>query len=160
MEQRVKISRLDTANLICPECKRSKTLQLSEYKLSKRLTRVKYTCKCGHTYVTVLEKRSGRDKTISLAGTFTHAAEKPATGKMVVTRLNSVGITLRTNVDEPLLSGMKLRVEFVLDDPKQSVVTRDVRVTAKQGRYLTAEFLQKEHFDNLGPYLFFNKLYA
>ena len=51
-------------------------------------------------------------------------------------------------------------VEFVLDDAKQSVVTKDVRVLARNGRYLTAAFLSKDHYDNLGPYLFFNKLYV
>jgi len=159
MEDRVKISTLDTARLTCPECNRSKILQLSEYKLSKRFNRVKYTCNCGHTYLTILEKQSGRDKTTSLAGTFSTIEGKPCTGKMVIIRLNSDGLTLRTNVDEKLLPKMKLRVEFVLDDPKQSVVTKDVNVMAKKGRYLTGEFLQKEHFDNLGPYLYFNKLY-
>lgn len=160
MEQRVKISALDTADLTCPECGQKKTLQLSEYKLSKRFNRVKYTCGCGHTNVAVLEKRSGREKTTSLAGTFTTMEGKKCTGKMVTIRLNSTGLTLRTNVDETLRPGTHLSVEFVLDDPKQSVVTKEVQVIAKKGRYVTAAFTQKEHFDNLGPYLFFNKLYT
>ncbi len=160
MEHRVKISTLDTARLTCPECNRSKILQLSEYKFSKRFNRVKYTCNCGHTHVAVLEKRSGRERTTSLAGTFSTMEKEQRTGRMVIIRLNSDGLTLRTNADENLLPGTNLKVEFVLDDPKQSVVTKDVRVQAKKGRHLTAEFLQKEHFDNLGPYLYFNKLYV
>lgn len=160
MEQRVKISALETADLTCPECGRKKTLQLSEYKLSKRFTRVKYTCGCSHTDFVVLERRSGREKTTALAGTFTTMDEKECTGKMVIIRLNSTGLTLRTNVDEKLLPGITLSVEFVLDDPKQSVVTKQVQVIAKKGRYVSATFTQKEHFDNLGPYLFFNKLYT
>ncbi len=32
-------------------------------------------------------------------------------------------------------------------------------IKAKQGKYLSAEFTSSEHSDNLGPYLFFNKLY-
>jgi len=160
MEHRVKISTLDTARLTCPECSRSKTLQLSEYKLSKRFNRVKCTCNCGHTYIAVLEKRSGRERTTSLAGTFSTTGKEQRTGRMVIIRLNSDGLTMRTNMDEKLLPEMTLKVEFVLDDPKQSVVTKDVRVEAKKGRYLTAKFLNKEHFDNLGPYLFFNKLYV
>lgn len=123
MEQRVKISSLDTAQLTCPQCRSDKALQLSDYKLIKRNTRVKYTRRCGHTYIAVLERRSG-------SGKGTH------------------------------LPGIDLNVEFVLDDAKQSVVTKEVRVLARNGRYLTAEFLSKEHFDNLGPYLFFNKLYV
>lgn len=159
-DQRVKITTLDTARLTCPECSQTRILQLSEYKLSKRFNRVKYTCNCGHTYMAILEKRSGREKTISLAGTFSTTGKEQLTGRMVIIRLNSDGLTLRTNTDEKLLPGITLKVEFVLDDPKQSVVTKDVRIQAKKGRYLTAEFIKKEHFDNLGPYLFFNKLYV
>ena len=160
MEQRVKISSLDTARLSCPECRRTKTLQLSEYGLIKRNPRVKYTCRCGHTYLATLEKRAGSDKNTNLAGTFTVRNGKRCAGKMVIKKLNSEGLTLRTNLEQDILPGINLKVEFVLDDAKQSVVTKDVRVLARNGRYLTAEFLSKDHYDNLGPYLFFNKLYV
>ncbi len=160
MEQRIKISSLDTARLTCPECRQTKTLQLSEYKLLKRHTRVKYTCRCGHTYLAVLEKSSGKDKDTHLAGTFSSSGDTRCAGKMVIRKLNSTGLTLKTNLEQKLLPGINLRVEFVLDDAKQSVVKKTVRVLARKGCYLTAEFSSTEHFDNLGPYLFFNKLYV
>ncbi len=160
MEQRIKISSLDTAKLTCPECRRTKTLQLSEYKLIKRQTRVKYTCRCGHTYLAILEKRSGKEKDTHLAGTFSSNGDLRCAGKMVIKKLDSSGLTLKTNLEQKLLPGINLRVEFVLDDAKQSVVKKNVRVLARNGCYLTAEFASKEHFDNLGPYLFFNKLYV
>lgn len=160
MEQRVKISSLDTALVTCPECRRTKTLQLSEYRLIKRHTRVKYTCRCGHTYMATLERRSDREKPICLAGTFSSAGNGRSAGKMVIEKLNSEGLTLKTNLEQKLLPGTSLNVEFVLDDAKQSVVKKNVKVLARNGRYLTAEFISKEHFDNLGPYLFFKKLYV
>ncbi len=160
MEQRIKISSLETARLTCPECRQTKTLQLSEYKLIKRHTRVKYTCRCGNTYLSVLEKKAGQDKDTHLAGTFSSNGDTRCAGKMVIKKLNSSGVTLRTNLEQKFIPGSNLRVEFVLDDAKQSVVKKKVRVLARSGRYLTAEFLSKEHFDNLGPYLFFNKLYV
>lgn len=160
MEQRVKINSLETARLVCPECRRTKTLQLSEYKLIKRLTRVKYTCACGHTYLAVLEKKSSAEKDTCLAGTFSARGTIRCAGKMIIKKLNSSGLTLKTNLEQKILPGLNLKVEFVLDDAKQSVVKKEVRVLARNGRFLTAEFTSKEHFDNLGPYLFFNKLYV
>lgn len=160
MEQRVIISPLDTARLTCPQCRRVKTLQLSEYGLVRRLTRVRYTCKCGHTFRAALEMRPGTNQNTRLTGTYTNLDNARCRGGLVVKKLNSEGITLKTNRDQNILPGINLRVEFVLDDAKQSVVSRDVRVLARSGRYLTAEFASKEHFDNLGPYLFFNKLYV
>jgi len=160
MEQRVKISSLDTARLTCPECRRTKLLQLSEYKLMKRITRVRFSCSCGHVYFVALEKKSGRDKETHLAGTYVSRGSVRCAGKMVVKRLNSNGLTLKTNLEQKLPAGIHLVLEFVLDDAKQSVVKKEVTVLARKGQYLTAEFTEKEHYDNLGPYLFFNKLYV
>jgi hypothetical protein len=160
MEQRVKISSLDTARLTCPECRRTKLLQLSEYKLMKRITRVRFTCSCGHVYFAALEKKSGLEKETHLAGTFVSRGSIRCAGKMVVKRLNSAGLTLRTNLEQRLPAGITLLLEFVLDDAKQSVVKKEVKILAKNGKYLTAEFIEKDHYDNLGPYLFFNKLYV
>jgi hypothetical protein len=50
-------------------------------------------------------------------------------------------------------------IEFVLDDPKQSIVKKKVVVKARQDKYLSTQFVSEEHYDNLRPYLFFNKLY-
>lgn len=160
MEQRIKISSLDTAVLICPDCRRTKILQLSEYKLEKRFTKMKYTCRCGQICLVILENRSGQNHHKCLAGTYTALGNNYGSGPMVVKRLNSQGITIKTNKEQAIIPGIDLEVEFVLDDAKQTVVKKDVRVTAGQGRYLTAEFLVSNHVDDLGDYLFFNKLYA
>ncbi len=160
MEQKVSIDNLDTARLVCPECNRTKTLQLSEYKLTKRHTRVKYKCNCGHTYIVILENKSDPGQETMLAGTFVSTGDNKYSGKMIIKRLNSKGITLKTNVDQKILPGINLVLEFVLDDGKQSIVKKQARVLARNGRYLTAEFTEEEHHDNLGPYLFFNKLYV
>jgi hypothetical protein len=128
--------------------------------LAKRHTRVKYKCNCGHTYVAVLEKNAHPRQITLLAGTFVSASDNLCSGKMIIKRLNSKGITLKTNTEQKILPGLDLILEFVLDDPKQSIVKKQVRVLARSGRYLTAEFIADEHEDNLGPYLFFNKLYV
>jgi hypothetical protein len=160
MEQKVIIDNLDTARLACPSCKRTKNLQLSEYKLIKRHTRVKYKCHCGPTYVAILEKQSSPQPETMLAGTFVSKGNLVCSGRMIIKRLNNKGITLKTNIEQKIIPGLNLILEFVLDDAKQSIVKKQVRVLARNGRYLTAEFTSAEHYDNLGPYLFFNKLYV
>ncbi|MCP3942806.1 MAG: hypothetical protein GY710_15155 [Desulfobacteraceae bacterium] len=160
MEQKIIITTLDTARLICPECQRTTILQLSEYKLIKRHTRVKYKCSCGHTYIAILEQKAGHRQDTKLAGTFSTRGDIRCSGKMIIKRLNNKGITLKTNLEQKILPGLNLMLEFVLDDVKQSIVKKQVRVLAKNGRYLTAAFTSTEHYDNLGPYLFFNKLYV
>lgn len=160
MEQTIIIDTLDTARLTCPMCKRTKTLQLSEYRLIKRHTRVKYKCHCGHTYVAILEKQSSPQPETMLAGTFVSRGNLRCSGRMIIKRLNNKGITLKTNIEQKIIPGLNLILEFVLDDAKQSIVKKQVRVLARNGKYLTAEFTSEEHYDNLGPYLFFHKLYV
>jgi len=160
MEQKIIIDNLDTALLTCPMCKKTKTLQLSKCKLVKSRTRVKYKCNCGHVHIIILQKQSRIRQEACLAGTYTSRGDIRCSGKMVVKKLNNKGITLKTNIEQKILPGISLKIEFVLDDVKQSIVNKEVRVLARDGKYLTAEFISKEHYDNLGPYLFFNKLYV
>lgn len=160
MEQHIFVDSLDTAQFACPECNREKTMQLSGYKIKHRTTRVRSKCRCGHTYMVLLEKQMESTQDTQLLGTFSAHGRIGCKGKMIIKRLNSKGILLRTNIEQNILPGLRLLLEFVLDDAKQSIVKKEVVVKAKKGKYLSAEFLSCEHADNLGPYLFFNKLYV
>ncbi len=160
MAQNIQIDSLDTAQFACPECNREKIMQLSEYNINRRTTRVRCKCRCGHTYMVLLEKKMESIQDTQLLGTFIANDKADCRGKMIIKKLNSKGILLRTNIEQNILLGLNLFLEFVLDDAKQSIVKKEVVVKAKKGKYLSAEFITKEHADNLGPYLFFNKLYV
>ena len=157
MAHQILINSLDTAALTCPHCGRTTVIQVSEYKLAKERTRIKCRCLCGHTYPAVLEKRDFSKQDIQLMGIYKSAGKEPGSGKMTVKRINSRGLTLKTNKIQKIRPGQKLKLEFVLDDAKQSIVKRTVVVKAAGGQFITAEFNSREHLDNLGPYLFFNK---
>ncbi|MCP3874845.1 MAG: hypothetical protein GY699_17040 [Desulfobacteraceae bacterium] len=160
MEQRIKIDSFDTARFACPECHREKTMQLSEYKLKRQCTKVKCKCQCGHVYIVILEKMIESIQRTQLLGTFIANGSLKCSGKMIIKKLNSKGLMIKTNIEQNILPGLELFLEFVLDDAKQSIVKKEVVVKAKKGKYLSAEFTSDEHYDNLGPYLFFNKLYV
>lgn len=160
MEQKILIDCLDTAHFACPECNREKVMQLSEYRIRRHRTKVNVKCRCGHHYIVILEKSIDAIQKTQLLGTFISNGNIRCSGKMIIKKLNSKGIMLKTNIEQNILPGLKLFLEFVLDDAKQSIVKKEVVVKAKKGKYLSAEFLTNEHYDNLGPYLFFNKLYV
>ena len=153
------IDSLDTATIECPECKTQKILQLSQFQLKKAKTPVKVNCGCGNSFIVDLEKTKATFQETVLLGTFKSKGKMRFGGKMIIKKLNSKGLMLKTNIEQNILPGIKLFLEFVLDDAKQSVVKKEVVVKAKQGKYLSAEFTTEDHYDNLGPYLFFNKLY-
>lgn len=160
MEQTTAIDTLDTARIICPGCKKVKILQLSPYPLTLGHTRVKYTCPCGQVFSVILEKKSNIPRETRLAGTYMSSGNLPCSGRMTIKKINSRGLTLKTNIEQKILPGLNLMLEFVLDDAKQSLVKKEIRILARNGRYMTGEFLSQEHYDNLGFYLFFNKLYV
>ncbi len=158
MDHKIVIDSLDTATITCPGCNRKKTLLLSQYRIEKPVTRIRYRCGCKETFCAVLERRGLCAREMHLAGTCTSRGEKPWSGRMTVKRLNARGVTLMLNIRQKVVAGNRLLLEFVLDDAKQSIVKKQVVVTATDGPYISAVFLSQEHFDNLGPYLFFNKL--
>jgi len=159
MEQKIVVDSLDSAWFACPKCNREKSMQLSEYRIKKPITKVKCRCRCGHTYMVFLEKKTDAIQNLQLLGTFISSGRIKCSGKMIIKRINSKGLMLKTNIEQRILPGLRLLLEFVLDDAKQSIVKKEVVVKAKKGKYLSAEFTSEEHYDNLGPYLFFNKLY-
>lgn len=157
MEHKIVIDSLDTATFICPRCNRKKTLLLAQYGIEKT-TRIRYRCGCKETFCAVLERGGKAIREMHLMGTCTSRGEKQWSGRMTVKRLNARGVTLMLNIRQKVMAGNSLLLEFVLDDAKQSIVRKQVVVTATDGPYVSAVFLSQEHFDNLGPYLFFNKL--
>lgn len=159
MKQTITIDHIDTAVFVCPECQKTKVLQLSQYKFTKPRTTVTCRCSCGHSCKVILEKRYNLFGDTHLLGTFLTSEKKRNSGKMTIKKLNSKGLMLKTNIEQNILPGLKMFLEFVLDDAKQSIVKKEVVVKASKGKYLSAEFTSDEHYDNLGPYLFFNKLY-
>lgn len=161
MEHRVKITPLETAELTCPNCRRTKIIQLSEYKLTKRFTPVRFTCNCGEAVTATIENRPGQKKDIRLAGTFTLRDKEEKvldSGRIVITRMTARGLTMRLDAPTKIPANTTLDIEFVLDDAMQSIVSKRVRPIAKKGRFITAQFTSQKHLDNLGPYLYFNQL--
>ena len=156
----VMVDCLDTAEIVCPECGRKKIFQLSEYPIREGKVKVRCRCKCGHADSVFLQKRSDAKHKTNLAGTYITRGEKRSIGKMIVKKISTKGLMLKTNISEHVVPGLKMMLEFVLDDAKQSIVRKEVVVRACHGRYLSADFMSDEHYDNLGPYIFFHRLYS
>jgi len=158
-DKKILIDSLDTATLKCPECNATRMYQVSKYTILNSLTRVKCKCKCGYSYRAVLETKKTSQEML-LLGTYKTIGKQKSGGRMTVKKLNNKGIVFRTNSVHKIKPRYRLRLEFVLDDVKQSIVSKKVIVTAGSGKYITARFCSKEHYDNLGQYLLFNKLFV
>jgi hypothetical protein len=155
MPIKIFIANDDTAAFICPECQKSKTVNVTKYKNIQTAVRVKCKCPCGHSYSVLLERRKNIRKNINLIGSFLYekSGEK---GNMLVTDLSRSGLRIKLSNPIDIQVGEKLSLEFTLDDKERSLIHKKVVVKSVQGNSLGVKFLQEDHFDKLGPYLLFN----
>ncbi len=148
------INSFNKATFVCPECERSKTINVSKYKETKKAVKVNCMCSCGHSYTVLLERRQHFRKKVSLSGIFTQNKNKK--GFITVNDLSRSGLKFELFEDEYFQIGDRLWIEFTLDDPSQSLIKREVIIKNIRGLYIGAEFESPEHLDKLGPYLLYN----
>ena len=145
------------ATFVCPQCSRSKTINVSEYTDLDKLIKVNVKCPCGHAYTSILEKRKQYRKKTNLPGTFIHFVDgRPINrGVMTVEDLSATGLKLRLNASLNGTIGDHLDVEFNLDDHNRALIKKHVIIRNISGSNLGVEFGPAEALDKaLGFYLF------
>ena len=117
---------------------------------------MKSKCSCGHTWTSVLEKRKQYRKGVSLPGTFTQiVGSKPTRkGTMSVTDISAGGLKIKLDHPLDLRQDDKLKVEFRLDDARNTLISKHVLVKNMDGLYIGTAFSHRERNDPaLGFYL-------
>jgi hypothetical protein len=157
MTNKVYISSQQTATFVCPECSRSKTVNVSKYAHVDKLIKVNVKCPCGHAYTSILEKRKQYRKETHLSGTYIHFIDGRSAnrGLMTVKDISATGMKLKMNVELNCNIGDYLEVEFHLDNRDRTLINKRVIVRNLSGNYIGVEFGPTEAIDKaLGFYLF------
>ena len=112
----------------CPQCKNTRTVDVSKYKALEKAVKIKVHCTCGNDYPVMLERRKQFRKAVSLPGTFTRIYNERRAGKgtMVVKDVSRNGLMIRVNDSTHMNVGDILEVDFKLDDSKRSPVQKEV----------------------------------
>ncbi len=141
-ELKVFVTREGRATFVCPECERSRTVDVSGNAKLARASRVRVKCPCGHHYPVVLERRRFFRKAVNLSGSFVHTVNGRHVdrGEMAVLDLSRTGLRIRLNERRPLRVGDTLLVEFHLDDRQHSLIRRESVVRRIEGVDLGTEF--------------------
>jgi hypothetical protein len=156
MFERVYPTDSNKATFICPKCKKTKTVDISQYVKKTRIVRVNSTCSCGHKWASVLEKRKQYRKEVNLPGTYelVKAGESLDRGGMKVLDISGGGIKMKLNVPRNLEVGDHLNIEFHLDDNKRTLIKKEVTIRNTDGLYVGASFRSADAYDPvLGFYL-------
>ena len=145
------------ATISCPQCARSKTVDVSKYASLDKMIKVNVKCPCGHAYKAILEKRKQYRKEVNLAGTYVHFIDgQPRDrGLMTVKDLSTSGMKLQLNVKQNFAIGDQLQVEFHLNDVHRTLIKKTVIIRNQREQFIGAELEPFETVDKaLGFYLF------
>ncbi len=176
MIKKVSINSDNKAVFVCPECKTSKTVDVSKYENIDKAVTVKVKCQCNHTYTVVMEKRERLRKETELYGVYTKLGSETDGQKGLLTikdvsrsGLKSKLTLMRLKIKQHDLSGRedkggsfdfemqnseidldvgdKLLVEFHLDDGQRSLIKKEAIIRWINMPYIGVEFSSSELFD-------------
>lgn len=157
MAETVHITSKNMATFTCPQCSRSKTVDVSKYISLDKTIKVNVKCPCGHGYTSILNKRKRYRKATNLPGSYRHYARGRQVGKGLLTirDLSLTGMKLRVTTSQDFSIGDVLKIEFHLDDAQRTLIEKKVIIRNIVPPSVGTEFAPTETVDKaLGFYLF------
>ena len=141
--QKAFISSTNQVTFSCPQCKNTRTVDVTKYRALDKAVKIKVHCPCGQDYPVLLERRKQFRKAVSLPGTYTRIYNERRAGKgtMVVKDVSRNGLSIRVNDTTHMKNGDILEVVFTLDDPKRSPIQKEVVIRKIVGYDLGTEFV-------------------
>lgn len=141
--QKAFISSTNQITFSCPQCKNTRTVDVTKYRALDKAVKIKVHCPCGHDYPVLLERRKQFRKTVSLPGTFTRIYNQRRAGKgtMVVKDVSRNGLSIQVNDTTNMKNGDILEVVFKLDDAKRSAIQKEVIIRKIVGYDIGTEFV-------------------
>ncbi len=132
----------DTVQVMCPNCGKSKNIDITKYKKSQHIIQGAIKCACGSNYPFLLERRRSFRKKVSLVGVFKRIQPGPGPekGLMIILDLSRSGMKIRRNTDYGLKLGEPIAVAFHLDNPEQSLIKRQAIVKAVMPESIGIQF--------------------
>lgn len=145
--------------IVCDQCGKTKAIDIAGFKSLGKPLKVK--CPCNHVFFISIEVRKFYRKNTRLVGEYAKVSEDIAQGlekgSMTVEDLSRTGIGFRTKSKHNVRENDIIRVKFVLDDDKQSVVSKSAVVKRVKDVFIGAEFLDFDAYNEsnrtLGFYL-------
>jgi hypothetical protein len=155
MLEKVFVNENNIAVFICPECKKSRNVDVSKYKNLCKASKIKCNCPCGHSYNAILEKRKHYRKQTNLPGIYvnivssigTNFLEEVGRGTLRVTDISRTGIQFTLNIQHDFSINDKILVEFRLDDKQKTLIKKEVIIKNINGLKIGAEFLSIDPSD-------------
>ena len=135
------------AEITCPECHTTRTLNVANFRSSKK--RIKAKCGCGCVFdmsdFSVDLRKFYRKKT-NLRGSYSNI-DMNKTGFIRIKNVSYTGVSFELEKKAEIEIGDTLGVRFVLDDDKKTEIHRAVVVKNVRGKLIGAAFSDNQVFD-------------
>lgn len=138
-EQKVFVNEDGKAVLTCPECQKTKLMDVSRFKDIEKAVRLKVRCPDGHQYKVVLERRVHFRKKVNLNGIFT-LPDKKTRVPMKVQDISRTGLNFKLSAPAALSAGDRIIVEFRLDDDHKTTIQKEVVIRTINDLKIGAQF--------------------
>jgi hypothetical protein len=155
MMQKVFVTSNGLIDISCPKCGKIRQVDVSKYLSRDKALNFKATCKCGHVFPVMIERRQHVRKNLNLKGTINYKSNQYPVKILDISKL---GLRIKTGKALNIMEGERLEITFMLDDPGKSTVSKEavVRKNYDDRRgVIGVEFLSHEHYDAFGKYLLF-----
>ncbi len=144
----------DRAFMHCPQCGASKRISTASYRLINQAAGIELTCpECGHKYKALINFRKFYRKKTDLRGIYAVATAKSderfdfdTTSVVTIGNISRTGIgfTMKNSINVEI--GDVLKVRFILDDKKKSIVEKKAIVKRIDKNFIGAEFARAIDF--------------
>jgi transcription elongation factor Elf1 len=154
MTEKIFIYNDNKAIIICPNCEKSKTIDVVE-----DTARLQHKCSCGYLHSVLLERRKRHRKITNLKGTYTClvSGKQVAKGSMTIQDITRAGLSFKfdQSAGQKFNMGDNLLLEFHIDDESKSLIKKQGVIRHMRGPYIGVEFSSVDLYDRaLGLYMF------
>jgi PilZ domain len=124
----------------CPKCGESERQSAERFKDIKGP--VKIICICGNVYEVMIEFRRFYRKDTKLEGIYQRTSFEGHWGKVIVRNVSSEGCKFELTRKENLAKGEEIKIEFTLDNPRQSLIRKKAIVSVVEGSQVGCKFIE------------------
>lgn len=128
----------DSVHLTCMKCGNSKDIPVKSFSVDE--TQYRIICKCGYSYIIILERRSFNRKTTDLRGTYSE--ENSVTEEIVdIVDLSTTGLGLVRRDNRVITEGQIINIRFSLDTPSRDEIKCRATIRQVNDEKVGVEFL-------------------
>jgi hypothetical protein len=153
MSERIFVNSNLAVNLLCSSCNHSTQKDVSKFIKHRADVKLKYRCKCKKINSVTIDRRRSRRKEVHLKGFIVICQKRYP---ILIKNISKHGVGIILSRDISLRLDTIIRIEFTLNDPKESIISREVRIkNILPFRNVGCEFLHTDHYGDLGKYFLF-----